>query len=388
MESLGLQVLAEACKTCDDSCDNSSTDADDTNKENIVNQNTTPIIHDYQHDSSIFTLYCKARGTPLDHQEDRAVLQFIRGEEYNHGADLICSHIVCRQNGVKFRYCAFCKKAVAKRNFRKRHAHNDITMGIDADTQMMDCSENNPDENYSTYNNMYYRENVCSQPSVNRTQHDRKPLEILTFQNNNHYHNLPMPKLSNYSRGNHYTFQNSLSPINCAPPTSLANQAITESVPKEWIELYHQRPKQDCTSKDAREWISKVKHVAGIPSTLNLNDDSSAKMHHEDASAFVGSNTTALSPFGEMSSSSMRYYDQMFNEVKDEFKGLATPRLPTLSSSTNMAKYRQHAEALSLQVNTDLDGNSSCSARMLDSDGLLITPKSFLSSDQAKALLK
>lgn len=40
-----------------------------------------------------------------------------------HGEELICSYTKCRSNGIKFRYCAFCKVPVAKRNFFKKHAH-------------------------------------------------------------------------------------------------------------------------------------------------------------------------------------------------------------------------------------------------------------------------
>lgn len=36
---------------------------------------------------------------------------------------MICSHRACRNAGVKFRYCAFCKAPVAKRNFKRRHSH-------------------------------------------------------------------------------------------------------------------------------------------------------------------------------------------------------------------------------------------------------------------------
>lgn len=35
----------------------------------------------------------------------------------------MCSYYACRNNGIKFRYCAYCNVPVAKRNFRKRHQH-------------------------------------------------------------------------------------------------------------------------------------------------------------------------------------------------------------------------------------------------------------------------
>ena len=35
----------------------------------------------------------------------------------------MCSYFVCRNAGIKFRYCVYCKLPVAKRNFAKRHRH-------------------------------------------------------------------------------------------------------------------------------------------------------------------------------------------------------------------------------------------------------------------------
>jgi hypothetical protein len=40
-----------------------------------------------------------------------------------HGAPLVCSFPACRDKGVKFLYCAYCKDACAKRQFRDRHKH-------------------------------------------------------------------------------------------------------------------------------------------------------------------------------------------------------------------------------------------------------------------------
>ena len=40
-----------------------------------------------------------------------------------HGTELLCSYFTCRNAGIKFRYCVYCKLPVAKRNFAKRHKH-------------------------------------------------------------------------------------------------------------------------------------------------------------------------------------------------------------------------------------------------------------------------
>jgi hypothetical protein len=39
-------------------------------------------------------------------------------------ADLICSYAACRASGVKFKHCSTCMAPVAKRNFARRHDHN------------------------------------------------------------------------------------------------------------------------------------------------------------------------------------------------------------------------------------------------------------------------
>jgi hypothetical protein len=43
--------------------------------------------------------------------------------DIQHGDELYCTHQGCRDQGVKFLYCSFCNKPVAKRNFRVRHLH-------------------------------------------------------------------------------------------------------------------------------------------------------------------------------------------------------------------------------------------------------------------------
>lgn len=373
MESLGLQVLAEACQTCDESYSNSS-DADD-NKENVyLNQN-----------ASLFTLYCKARGTPLDHQEDRAILQFSSGEEFKHGADLVCSHLVCRQNGVKFRYCAHCKKAVAKRNFRKRHAHTDLMIFEDTDTKMMDCiPEPYPHPHLNQQLRLHHGDmkETAKPPSQMQTQQERKPLhpictEAFGFQNEQ--------RQCTHESQLETCISNHTTKMGLCSSPKLTHR---DTVPEEWIELYHQRPKKVNTPNATIEWMSKVKQIAGITmhpsmySTGNFSENPYTKIYFQDTSAFTSS-TSALSPLEELSSSSLSYYDQMFNEVKEEFKGMAPPRLQNVlpANSRNVAKFRQHAESLSLQVNTDVDASSSSSSvRMIDSEGsMMITPKSFMS---------
>lgn len=66
---------------------------------------------------------CRARGMPSDHNFRTA--HFIIPRDIQHGQDLVCSYPACRDLGVKFRYCLFCRVPVAKRNFCLRHSHSD-----------------------------------------------------------------------------------------------------------------------------------------------------------------------------------------------------------------------------------------------------------------------
>ena len=48
---------------------------------------------------------------------------FVVPEDMDHGEELNCSYLPCRNTGIKFRYCKQCRIPVAKRNFRNRHRH-------------------------------------------------------------------------------------------------------------------------------------------------------------------------------------------------------------------------------------------------------------------------
>jgi hypothetical protein len=46
-------------------------------------------------------------------------------EDAKHGKELICSFPACRNGGVKFLYCFYCKGAIARRHFRTFHLDRD-----------------------------------------------------------------------------------------------------------------------------------------------------------------------------------------------------------------------------------------------------------------------
>jgi hypothetical protein len=51
--------------------------------------------------------------------------RFAISQETNHGEELMCSHRICSNSGIKFFYCAHCDKPVYKRDFARRHSHKD-----------------------------------------------------------------------------------------------------------------------------------------------------------------------------------------------------------------------------------------------------------------------
>jgi hypothetical protein len=69
---------------------------------------------------------CRSRTAPPGHNIKTGYL--LIPDDASHGMDLLCSHNQCRNEGVKFLYCAVCQLPVAKRNFRKRHSHLDILL--------------------------------------------------------------------------------------------------------------------------------------------------------------------------------------------------------------------------------------------------------------------
>merc|ERR1712194_139785 len=64
---------------------------------------------------------CRARGAPLEHNPNTAY--FVISPDIKHGDELLCSFPSCKGAGAKFRYCLYCRKPVAKGNFKNRHKH-------------------------------------------------------------------------------------------------------------------------------------------------------------------------------------------------------------------------------------------------------------------------
>lgn len=82
-------------------------------KTNLVKKGTQPA-----------SFPCRCRGLPDDHNPNTAYI--LIPIDVEHGQDLKCSHHICRNRGVRFRYCSVCRRPVAKRNFSTRHNHRKL----------------------------------------------------------------------------------------------------------------------------------------------------------------------------------------------------------------------------------------------------------------------
>jgi hypothetical protein len=73
--------------------------------------------------------HCKARGVTIISGQNPHIARFAYIDiplGTVHGTILSCCHPVCIASGRRFRYCAHCNAAVAKRNFNRRHAHGNL----------------------------------------------------------------------------------------------------------------------------------------------------------------------------------------------------------------------------------------------------------------------
>mmetsp|Transcript_28944 Transcript_28944/g.33309 ORF Transcript_28944/g.33309 Transcript_28944/m.33309 type:complete len:475 (+) Transcript_28944:125-1549(+) len=125
------------------------------------------------------TFPCSARGMPDGHNSKTAYFVIPKGVK--HGEELICSFPVCRNSGVKFRFCTHCNIPVAKRNFRKTHLHNNTCVLVDSDD-----SHSSGDETESHAPNENLLENISPKKSELLDTGKKIPASIA---------NLPAPRL-------------------------------------------------------------------------------------------------------------------------------------------------------------------------------------------------
>lgn len=91
-------------------------------------------------DSDFVRQPCKARGVVIKPGQNPHVARYAYIDipvGTRHGTVLSCCHPVCIASGRRFRYCAHCETAVAKRNFNVRHAHGSLNSPPSKQHQVM-----------------------------------------------------------------------------------------------------------------------------------------------------------------------------------------------------------------------------------------------------------
>lgn len=227
--------------------------------------------------SNLGVLYCKARGMSLDHISTNSILHFKPSEENVHGAELFCSHSGCKAKGVKFRYCAHCKKAVAKRNFRNRHAHLGLMINNGNESRCQSTNTGDPQINFNASTTIAQREM--------QNTHCRSTLGDITQMSTNSYSfsntqgPIPQNKLSSISTSNHMNMNHFY-----IPPKTLPVKE--EPIPSTWIDLYRNRPTSGNYS-EISVWQQQVmsflsfspringgfSHVSSEASTVTINSN-------------------------------------------------------------------------------------------------------------------
>lgn len=204
-------------------------------------------------------LYCKARGMSLDHMSTNSILHFKLGEENVHGAELFCSHSGCKAKGVKFRYCAHCKKAVAKRNFRNRHAHLGLmdNNGNDSRNQSTNAINSHMNFNASATMNQNQIQNLLCRSVLG----DITQMSTNLFSFSNTKGTVLQNKQYSASSRNEINMNHLYNPSQGLPP----NQ---EPVPSAWINLYRNRPTSGNYS-EVRVWQQQVMSFLSFSPSIN-----------------------------------------------------------------------------------------------------------------------
>ena len=326
-------------------------------------------------------LYCKARGMPLDHIGSNAILYFDKGFERVHGAELKCSHPSCMRDGIKFRYCKHCNKPVAKRNFRKRHAHPEL---IDHADDQVSSSKNS--SSYQQHQLQQHQELQQQQFQQLQQQHGilihEPPLPpLITSQQYDHNQDGTTPLLKNSSTmmmismpplldNSSYNNTNSShifasSYQNTGPNCGHGNvfyesnelrcQQLLGDLPpalQAWIDLYQKRPIGG-NFVQQQEWLQKVMAVAELGPISALNTNRSELTVEVEAERSISNS---------------------INAVKEEFCRSFPPKFVNCEDivlEQGMPQYRIHGESLALQINTDLDLFGT-NAITLDSNGSIV----------------
>ena len=313
-------------------------------------------------------MYCKARGMPFDHVDDNAILAFCGNcnDGKIHGAELECNYAACRAQGPKFRYCGFCKSAVSKRNFRKRHAHG------------MLFSKKRTPHHFTT---PFDQESVQSPLERKRSRVDptnNECLQVISSSNISSIENMnnsacsrifaapsPIKTIGAIYDRSHVPFS----------AKALCQGDSMKDVPEDWDLLYRKRPRTG-DADGIKSWLIAALNIAGLGSHCPSSNPVETKNSTANCWFYEDSELDPLTIKNDLTSFSI------FPNCSPGLfpNGTATPPLHNdeernmlCSSQHDLPKYKMFADSLSLHIETDGIGIGNLSDVLpLDSDGSMI----------------
>ena len=191
----------------------------------------------------------------MEHTGTNAILQFsstitTAATTNLHGEELICSFELCRKNGPKFRYCHHCQKAVAKRNFRKRHAHPEIY-----EKRRRKIAVQQQQQQSSSQCHTVIQSSKISNPN-NKIQ-SNFPLQTT------YYPNCIDSSQCTMIEPSYNDISTTVSSNDHIPSIDIDDD--NEGVPQAWIRLYHARPKNG-DKRSIKNWLMYALRVAEVSS--------------------------------------------------------------------------------------------------------------------------
>jgi len=356
---------------CDESSSGTTIDKEnnDPNSSHYIEiDKTTPSLGCY-----CDVIYCKARGMPLDHIGNNATLHFQEGYKGMHGAELQCSHLSCKNDGIKFRFCKHCEKAVAKRNFRKRHAHPELIS-----LQEIEDTPLPPLQQHRTTNR--FEKNMSSLPSLvtsiksmplTRNESSSIKDEVINHPGLcnpivDHRDGCMDIELLKGSQNLQPMEMDLDIPTEDFAIAAVRDQAVirsqcieTQIIPQVWNNLFLTRPRGGSLIEQ-QEWLQQVLNVADI------GQQDAHPLDREEGDESISNPILSNS----------------IKAVREEFRGSCPPLFIEYEETEDIEikpKYRQCGKSMELKICTDLDLLGAHSF-LLDSNGSVViscTPRSY-----------
>ena len=169
-----------------------------------------------------------------------------------HGTELLCSYFTCRNAGIKFRYCVYCKLPVAKRNFAKRHKHAGKKLPDDA-TSSDSAAQN--DTNRATEDDSAPR-CIVIEEKEKQTKDDGTPQKKDSSSEENHLREEPLQS-ANEAKSTHEisespisgdTSENPMQPEKMKGPSTLGDEP--KKIEKDHQSTSPDEQKKSMSSKD------------------------------------------------------------------------------------------------------------------------------------------